>query len=301
MNKATLILSLLLFITLPILSHSASVPPLINYQGLLTDAQGQPVIFGTNKLTFNIYDAVIGGNLIWGPQVFDSVPVINGMFNVILGTTDTGGRSILDAFDAETRFLGIIIDNGSEISPRQQILSTPYAVKAGHHSNIIPPGTIVPFGGDISTPPEGWLICDGSEKLRVDYAELFAVIGTAWGAGDGSTSFNLPDTRGRFLRGIDSGSGNDPDAASRTANAAGGNTGDNVGSVQGDEFKSHNHQNGEFTLLAKTTTVKVMQYLVPDNGNGYPGHHASERGTIVNNGGTETRSKNAAVNYIIKY
>ena len=62
-----------------------------------------------------------------------------------------------------------------------------------------PIGSIIPFGG--TTSPAGWLFCRGQELLRADYAELFEVIGTSFGAGDGSTTFNLPDLRGEFLRG----------------------------------------------------------------------------------------------------
>ncbi|MCP4105252.1 MAG: hypothetical protein GY749_06910 [Desulfobacteraceae bacterium] len=115
--------------------QETSVPPLINYQGMLADANGNPMI-GTKKLTFNIYDAAIGGNLVWGPQVFDSVPLINGRFNVILGTTDNNGKLIIDAFDAKERYLGITVDSNSEISPRQQILSAPYAIQAVNAETI---------------------------------------------------------------------------------------------------------------------------------------------------------------------
>jgi microcystin-dependent protein len=59
----------------------------------------------------------------------------------------------------------------------------------------IPPGVTVPFAG--SAAPSGWLIADGSPVDRGLYANLFAAIGTTWGAGDGSTTFNLPDMRDR--------------------------------------------------------------------------------------------------------
>jgi len=111
--------------------QETSVPPLINYQGMLTDANGNP-LSGTKKLTFNIYDAAAGGNVVWGPQVFESVPMINGRFNVILGTTDNNGKLITDAFGSKDRYLGIKVDSNSEIAPRQQILSTPFAVRAEH-------------------------------------------------------------------------------------------------------------------------------------------------------------------------
>lgn len=110
--------------------------------------------------------------------------------------------------------------------------------------SFVPAGTILPFGG--ATAPSGWLLCDGSAVSRTTYAALFANISTAWGYGDNSTTFNLPDMRGRFPRGRDAGIARDPDRASRTAANTGGNTGDNVGSVQSDKTPSHNHQMYEF-------------------------------------------------------
>jgi microcystin-dependent protein len=96
--------------------------------------------------------------------------------------------------------------------------------------NFVPAGTILPFGG--AAAPSGWLLCDGSAVSRSTYASLFSSISTAWGYGDNSTTFNLPDMRGRFPRGRDAGVARDPDRAGRTAANTGGNTGDNVGSVQ---------------------------------------------------------------------
>ena len=65
------------------------------------------------------------------------------------------------------------------------------------------PGFIYPFGGD--TVPQGFLLCDGQAVSRTTYAELFAVIGTVYGGGDGSTTFNVPDLRGRIGIGASSG------------------------------------------------------------------------------------------------
>jgi phage-related tail fiber protein len=59
------------------------------------------------------------------------------------------------------------------------------------------------------TPPAGALVCNGAALSRVNYAELFAVIGTAYGTGDGSMTFNIPDLRGEFIRGWDNGRGVD--------------------------------------------------------------------------------------------
>lgn len=71
--------------------------------------------------------------------------------------------------------------------------------------SLIPAGTVVAFAG--SSAPEGWLICDGSAVSRTTYANLWAVISSTYGSGDGSTTFNLPDAQGRSLVGAGSGSG----------------------------------------------------------------------------------------------
>ena len=72
----------------------------------------------------------------------------------------------------------------------------------GITGDTLPVGSIVPFGSD--TVPENWLLCDGSAVSRTEYAELFSVIGGNYGVGDGSTTFTLPDLRGRVAVGKDS-------------------------------------------------------------------------------------------------
>jgi microcystin-dependent protein len=101
---------------------------------------------------------------------------------------------------------------------------------AGAISVLMPAGVILPYGG--GTAPTGWLLCDGSAISRTTYASLFAAIGTSHGYGDNSTTFNLPDFRGRFMRGVDGTANRDPDKGTRTSAATGGNTGNNVGSAQ---------------------------------------------------------------------
>lgn len=114
-------------------AQTISSPSLVNYQGRLTSSDGNGVT-GTRKLEFNVYDET--GSKHWGPQIFGSVTVVDGHFNVILGT-DTTGRGIAEAFDGKERFLGIKVDDSVEISPRQQILSTPYAIQADRVSGKV--------------------------------------------------------------------------------------------------------------------------------------------------------------------
>ena len=114
----------------------AQAPPLINYQGRLTDEQARPVANGTRNLTFNIYDFPTTGSVIWGPQTFQNVPVINGYFNVILGENDEKNRSLTDAFHEPNRYLSVSINGNSEVLPRQQILSAPYSLYAEIASSL---------------------------------------------------------------------------------------------------------------------------------------------------------------------
>lgn len=75
-------------------------------------------------------------------------------------------------------------------------------------AGILPAGQVALFA--MSSPPEGWLVCDGATYSRADYARLFDAVGTQYGAGDGSTTFTVPDYRGSVLRAWDAGRGRDP-------------------------------------------------------------------------------------------
>lgn len=80
-------------------------------------------------------------------------------------------------------------------------------------NNFIPKGVINTYAGSIA--PNGWLICDGSAISRSTYSDLFNVIGTTYGIGDGDTTFNLPDLRGKIPVGYDI-SDNDFNVAGKT-------------------------------------------------------------------------------------
>ena len=89
-------------------------------------------------------------------------------------------------------------------------------------SGMVPSGAVLYFAGQ--TAPAGWLKANGAAVSRTAYAALFAAIGTTYGAGDGSTTFNLPDLRGEFMRGWDDGRGIDSGRA--------------IGSAQGDAIRN---------------------------------------------------------------
>ncbi|MCP4133029.1 MAG: tail fiber protein, partial [bacterium] len=111
-------------------------------------------------------------------------------------------------------------------------------------------------------------------------------------------TFNLPDLRGRFLRGVSDGSDVDPDAGERE-NPNGGNTGDAVGTYQGDEFGEHSHEYWDIWLSESGASRIVSSYGSGDSDHDN-GQYQIKR-TSDPTGDSETRPKNAAVNYIIKY
>ena len=189
---------------------------------------------------------------------------------------------------------------------------------AALESALLPSGTIIAWGGPGGTSadggagaaPAGWLLCDGSAVSRTTYATLFGAIGINFGGGDGIATFNLPDLRGRFMRGADHGAGRDPNAATRTASNPMGPTGDSVGTVEGDAFASHQHpltDPGHSHNAPTTNGIAGAGVEVPNVGStsydyaGAAPTTASMTGiTEGAAGGSETRPKNVAVNYLIK-
>lgn len=187
------------------------------------------------------------------------------------------------------------------------------ALAAAVAQALNPAGSVIAFAG--STAPSGYLHCDGSVVSRTTYADLFAAIGTAHGSGDGSTTFNLPDYRGRFLRGWSNGQTRDPNKATRTAMGTGGATGDNVGSVQGyatarpttnfvtgNESASHGHP---YNMGIGGSGGSLPGYVnasgTASNTNGTTNHqNANHTHTVTSGGDSETRPVNAYVMYCIK-
>jgi len=140
----------------------------------------------------------------------------------------------------------------------------------------MPTGAIIPFASP--TAPSGWLKCDGAAVSRTTYATLFIAIGTNWGVGDGSTTFNLPDCRGEFLRGWDDGANVD--------------TGRVFASNQSDTLEAHTHD-----LKYDTAGSGSGGYIDADSSTAASGRTTNTEST----GGTETRPRNIAPLFIIKY
>jgi hypothetical protein len=157
--------------------------------------------------------------------------------------------------------------------------------------SLVPPGTVQFYAAN--TAPAGWVKANGAAVSRTVYAALFAALGTTFGVGNGSTTFNLPDLRGEFPRGWDDGRGIDSGRA--------------FGSAQAAAFASHNH--------GITDPGHVHTYARQDYGAGVTAGSSYTVGaplsqgtgtavtniTINNSGGTETRPRNIALLAIIKF
>lgn len=107
------------------------------------------------------------------------------------------------------------------------------------HQHRAVTGLVLPYAGTASPDTDAWLLCDGAAVSRTTYADLFAVIGTTFGTGDGSTTFNLPDLRGRMPLGLDNMGGTSADRATETE-------ADSLGGTEGDEdgVAAHTHTDG---------------------------------------------------------
>ena len=169
----------------------------------------------------------------------------------------------------------------------------------GELANGVPVGSV--FNLATTTVPSGYLECNGAAVSRSTYAALFATISTTWGSGNGSSTFNVPDLRGQFVRGW---------ANTKT------NTGDDgrgFASTQSDQNKSHNH-----TITdpghKHTTTVDNTKLFPAAGGTTfnyggagtYPGtvftmSNATTGISLADQGGTEVRVKNSALMYVIKF
>ena len=136
----------------------------------------------------------------------------------------------------------------------------------------------------------GWMLCDGRTLNKLNYPELFSVLGYLYG-GSGD-NFVLPDYRGLFLRGTDAGSGMDPDAAKRMkANGDGKSAA--IGSYQCDALQTHTHTYQAVSLAAVSQSGSAAAQTTTDKATSAPDSPAKTS--------SETRPKNISVNYIIKY
>lgn len=166
-------------------------------------------------------------------------------------------------------------------------------------------GMIVPFAG--STAPSGWLMCFGQDVSRTIYADLYSTIASTYGAGDNSSTFNVPDLRGRVIAGQDDMGGV---SANRLTGQTGGLDGDSLGASGGtethilttSEMPAHNHSG---TVDLRTNWEAGTSSLSPvGTGNARYDGNASRPSLSISNTGSGVAHNNVqptiVLNYIIK-
>lgn len=141
----------------------------------------------------------------------------------------------------------------------------------------VAPGVVAYYPA--SSPPSGWLKANGAAISRTTYSALFAAIGVTFGAGDGPTTFNLPDLRGEFIRGFDDGRGVDDGRV--------------LGSAQADDNKKHRHTTTLRAWAAGSEAVGNIGGSTNWGGNYYTAHSSEV--------GSEARPRNIALLACIKY
>lgn len=293
-----------------------------SFQGYARGADGAALQNEPNlEVKFTIYSSNEGS-----PEFTEDQTLMTnefGVFQTVIGVVNTSAFDALDFANFDYTLKVEVKDNGAyQTVAKKILLAVPYAkaaesstrsviadqVKAG--SNGVPSGTIVAFAG--TTPPQGWVICNGGAYNGEEekYKNLYEVIKIIYG-GTGSTSFNVPDFRGVFLRGLDNGRALD--------------SGRDLGSYQGDEIKKHKHNGTTATggrhshTILKLPTDQAGQsnmytlYNTSSSDEGWanaPGgqpnnslseHYGHTHSFSTNDtGGNETRPVNVAINYIIK-
>lgn len=214
-----------------------------------------PVYFVTYKKTTDpLTNEVLIENLVsWKGLVNSDANTITNM-TVAPGYVDLGNdvgdfiELVPTDYWANSLMNGIFVGHNPDGKLKKNApIDSPQASLA----NITPVGSVLDFAG--AAAPTGWLLCYGQAISREDYSDLFSVIGTTYGVGNGSTTFNLPDLRGRVVAGQDDMGGTSADRLTNPAGTTGGIDGDVLGGTGGSE--THLLTSAQSGLRAHTHNV----------------------------------------------
>lgn len=300
-----------------------STAPTTPYNGQLwiDTSTNPPVVKVWNGVTFTVVSFLPGSSITTNPSgTAPATPILGQLWQDTSQTPDqlkmydganwvrvdpqgitqaTGDARYLQIATAATTYLAL---SGGTLTGNLTLAGAPSttlmaATKGYVDSQIaaLPAADTVPAGSVIwtarNTAPTGYLKANGAAVSRTTYSGLFSAIGTVYGAGDGSTTFNLPDLRGEFIRGWDDGRGID------TSRVFGTQQSDMVGPHNhtiNDPGHSHSYQGGDRQNLQSGGTSQ------PVSQGGNTTGSASTGITINNNSGTETRPRNVALLACIK-
>ncbi len=285
-----------------------------NYQAVVRDVNG--ILLANSNETLRI--SLFPGQQAIAPTWVETHTVhtdLSGSFGITVGSGTRQSNSTVNNFSdinfsSAYYWMKVEIMEGStyrEVS-YSQLPSSPYS-EVAHNATLFPAGMIMAFAGPAENVPAGWLLCDGSEVSRSTYSNLYNAIGVSWGTGNNTTTFNLPDLRGMFLRGVaGSDLSGDPDANDRVSRYNnGGNTGNNVGSYQGDAIRNitgSTPTGAEYGLnnVYQSTGALYKEAIGNGNtGNSNQGTRVSFDASRIVPVGSDNRPKNVYVTYIIKF
>lgn len=215
----------------------------------------------------------------------------------IKGDADDNGFNLENSYDVVV----IVSDKLDSVSFTYQIIagSPAMKIKGNKVTEIngeipifgsgVPTGTVVPFAG--SNAPKDYLICDGSAISRQIYSKLFEVIGTIYGSGDGSSTFNLPNIKGNVIVGCDS--------SNSKFNSLGMTGGEETHKLTTSEMPSHNHRQTVTASRSGSGNTYVSW-----NANNLTGNTDTGARNTLNTGGNQAHNNlqpYITLNYIIKY
>jgi len=226
------------------------------------DADAAITTNGTGDLTLSTNSGTNSGTVVIADGANGDITVTpngTGQFIVSGNFTVNGGSIVFEgatADDHETTFA--VTDPTADRTITFPDASGTVAL-SDDISSAVPAGTVFPTARAHTNLPSGFLLCAGQAVSRSTYATLFAAIGTIYGTGDGSSTFNLPDLRGRVVAGKDDMNAESVTSADRLTNQTGGLNGDTLGATGGSEthtlttaqLAAHTHSDGSY--VANTT------------------------------------------------
>ncbi len=274
------------------------------YTSVTMDARGEAdvVVSGPTKL---ILKDAPNGNTVWtvdnvdeaASDIFDSngnellkfVSTASAVNEVTITNAATSGTPRIDASGGDTNVNLEVSSKGSgtlkldggatgtvdigttstgNINLKRATVVTGSVTATG--MAMCPTGTILPFGG--TSAPSGWLSCDGTAISRTTYSGLFAVLGTTWGVGNGTTTFNLPNLPRHTLVGV-GGSG-----TATLSNTVGSTGGEETHTMTTGELVAHTHTYAQASSGAQFSTGGVNALT---NSAGNPGQATSSTGSTT--------------------
>lgn len=219
---------------------SAQISNTLSYQGVLMQSDGvTPITDGNHSVIFNFYTQASGGSPTFSRTV--TVSSTKGLFTCIIGG-GTGANAPLPAgIGNQQWYIGIRVDEGTELTPRTQLTPSPYAYAALTNetgAGPVPPGGIIMWSGSVASIPAGWALCDGTN--------------------------DTPDLRGRFIVGYQAGN---PDYGTI------GNTGGaSAVTLTTNQIPTHNHT---------ASTVADHTHTGTTGGNGAHSHKLDNLTNLV--------------------